>query len=127
MKQKFFICRHCGNIISMVHDSGVIVECCGEPMELLEANTVEASTEKHIPFVLQEGNTVKVQIGEVEHPMEEVHSIQWVYLETNMGAQMKTLKPGEKPLVEFNLSDGETVVAVYEYCNIHGLWKKVME
>lgn len=123
MEQKFYVCKHCGNMVGMIYSSGVPIMCCGEAMEELKPNTVEASTEKHIPFVVQNGNSIKVQIGEVEHPMEEAHSIQWVYLLTSKGGQRKNLAPGEKPVVEFCLAD-EDAVAVYEYCNIHGLWKK---
>ena len=47
MKSKFYICRHCGNLIGMVNDSGVPVVCCGEPMKALVPNTVDASGEKH--------------------------------------------------------------------------------
>ncbi|MEG1848258.1 MAG: desulfoferrodoxin family protein, partial [Lachnospiraceae bacterium] len=121
-----FICRHCGNMMTLVHDAGVPVECCGEPMEELVANTVEASAEKHIPFITQEGSLVKVQVGEVEHPMVAAHFIQWICLETNQGTQIKYLNAGEKPYAEFSLLPGETVDAVYEYCNVHGLWKKEM-
>lgn len=126
MKVKFYRCPHCGNIVGMVHDSGVTPVCCGEEMKELVANTVDASKEKHIPVVHVEGRLVKVDIGSVPHPMLPEHFIQWVYLKTTTGGQRKELAPGNKPHVEFALLEGEKVVEVYEYCNLHGLWKVVL-
>lgn len=119
---KFYRCKHCGNIIGMLHNSGVPVVCCGEEMEEMVANTVDASKEKHVPAVSIIGNTVKVDVGTIPHPMEEKHYIQWIYLQTKKGGQRKCLKPGEEPAAVFAL-DNDEVVAVYEYCNLHGLWK----
>ena len=119
---KFYICEHCGNLIGMIHNAGVPMKCCGQNMKMLEPGVVEASHEKHIPVVTVEGNTVKVEIGSVAHPMTEEHSIEWVYLQTCRGGQRKSLKPGEAPVVTFALAD-ETPCAVYAYCNLHGLWK----
>ena len=119
---KFYICPHCGNIVGMIHDSGVNPVCCGQKMTRLEAGVVEASREKHIPAVTVEENTVRVCIGSVAHPMTEEHSIQWVYLQTDCGGQRKNLAPNEAPEVTFALA-GEKPIAVYAYCNLHGLWK----
>ena len=121
-ENRFYICKHCGNIVGMIHASGVSLVCCGEKMAQLEAGTVEASREKHIPVVKVEGNTVVANIGSVAHPMSEEHSITWVYLQTDRGGQRKCLNPGDEPVVTFALAD-ETPVAVYAYCNLHGLWK----
>lgn len=119
---KFYICEECGNIVGIVHSSGVPLVCCGQKMTKLEAGTVEASREKHIPVVKVEDNSIKVLIGSVSHPMTEEHSITWVYLETDKGGQRKCLKPGEPPEVTFAIGD-EVPVAVYAYCNLHGLWR----
>ena len=119
---KFYICEHCGNIIGMINDAGVPMMCCGRKMTKLEPGTVEASHEKHIPVVSVDGNTVNVVIGEVEHPMIEEHSILWVYLQTDKGGQRKCLEVGAAPKVSFALTDDKPV-AVYAYCNLHGLWK----
>ncbi len=119
---RFYICEHCGNIVGMIHDAGVPLMCCGQRMTKLEAGTVEASREKHIPVVTVEGNTVKVDVGSVAHPMTEEHSITWVYLQTDRGGQRKNLLPGEEPKLTFALAD-EKPIAVYAYCNLHGLWK----
>ena len=122
MKNKFYICERCGNIVGMVHDSGVNPVCCGQKMTALEAGVVEASHEKHIPVVTVDGNTVSVAVGSIEHPMAEEHSILWIYLETDKGGQRKSLEVGKPPVATFALTD-EKPVAVYAYCNLHGLWK----
>ena len=119
---KFFYCEHCGNMVGVIKDSKVPMVCCGQKMTKLEAGVVEASREKHIPVVAVEGNLVTVTVGAVEHPMTEEHSITWVYLQTDRGGQRKNLTPGTAPVVTFALSD-EKPVAVYAYCNLHGLWK----
>ena len=121
-ESKFYICEHCGNIIGMVHNAGVPVVCCGQRMTKLEPGTVEASHEKHIPVAVVNGNSVTVTIGSVAHPMVEEHYITWVYLQTDRGGQRKNLTPGSAPSVTFALAD-EKPVAVYAYCNLHGLWK----
>lgn len=121
MKAKFFICETCGNQIGMIKNKGVPVMCCGKKMTELVPNTVEASGEKHIPAVTVEGNVVKVNVGSVDHPMVDVHYIEWIYVETENGGQRKALNPGDAPYAEFHLGD-EKAVAVYAYCNLHGLW-----
>ncbi len=121
-EQKFYICKHCGNIVGMVHAAGVPVVCCGEKMTYLEPNTTEAATEKHLPVVTVEGNTVRVEVGSVAHPMTEEHSIEWVYLQTSKGGQRKNLSSADAPAVTFALADEEPLAA-YAYCNLHGLWK----
>ena len=119
---KFYICEKCGNTVGMIHASGVPMVCCGQKMTAIEAGTVEASREKHIPVVEVSENAVKVVVGSVLHPMTEEHSITWIYLETDRGGQRKTLAPTDAPEVTFALAD-EKPVAVYAYCNLHGLWK----
>ena len=119
---RFYVCEHCGNIIGVIHNAGVPMMCCGQKMTLLEPGTVEASHEKHIPVVEKNGDIVKVTIGSVAHPMLEEHHIAWVYLQTNRGGQRKCLPIGGEPTVSFALCE-ETPVAVYAYCNLHGLWK----
>lgn len=121
--KKFFVCKHCGNLIGMIHNSGVPIVCCGEPMTELVANTVDASVEKHIPVVTVDGNKVTAKVGSVEHPMVEEHYIQWIYLETNKGGHRKNLSPGQAPEVAFAVLEDEKPVAVFAYCNLHGLWK----
>lgn len=121
---KFYLCERCKNLVEVVYETPVPLMCCGQKMTELVPNTVDAATEKHVPEVTVEGNVVKAQVGSVEHPMEDKHYIMFILLETDQGVRRKDLKPGEKPVAEFALLDGEKPVAVYEYCNLHGLWKK---
>ncbi len=120
---KFYICKHCGNLIEMVHNAGVSVVCCGEKMTEPAAGAVDAAREKHVPVVSVSGDMVTVSVGEVTHPMTEEHNIAWVYLLTDKGGHRKNLVPGASPEVSFALID-ETPICVYAYCNLHGLWKK---
>jgi superoxide reductase len=120
---RFFICEHCGNIIGMIHNSGVPMMCCGQKMKELVPGEVEASLEKHIPVVEVSGDKVSVVVGDVLHPQTAEHNITWVYLQTDRGGQRKCLPLDKEPKAEFSLCD-EKPVAVYAYCNLHGLWKK---
>lgn len=120
---KFYRCNHCGNIVEKLIDSGVPVVCCGESMVELVPNTSDGAGEKHVPVVEVNGNEVIVRVGEVDHPMIPAHFIQWIYVQTNLGGMRKDLTPEVGPTASFKLAEGESVVAVYEYCNLHGLWK----
>ena len=122
LNTKFYICPHCGNIVEMVHDAGVKPFCCGQKMNELIPNTVDASGEKHIPAVKVGEGVLEVNVGSVDHPMVDVHWIEWVQLVTDKGSYRKWLNPGEAPNVKFLLSE-EKPIAVYAYCNLHGLWK----
>ena len=122
MEQKFYICKHCGNIIAFVKDSGVPVVCCGEKMEEIIPCSTDAAVEKHVPAVCVEDNIVKVQVGTVAHPMLPEHYIEWISIQTNYGNQRKVLEPGKEPAACFALLPGEEVEAVYAYCNLHSLW-----
>ena len=106
----------------MIENHDIPLSCCGSAMKELVANTVEASTEKHLPDVTVLGNTVHVSVGSVLHPMEEAHHIKFIYVETERGGQRKSLKVGEEPKASFCFTDDKPI-AVYEYCNLHGLWK----
>ena len=120
-KRRFFICKHCGNIVGMVFDAKVPMTCCGEVMEELVPNTVDAAQEKHVPVVTVNGNIVTVKVGSAEHPMTEAHLINWIYIETEKGGQRKVLHAGDAPEAKFALVD-DKAVAAYAYCNLHGLW-----
>lgn len=117
----FYFCEHCGNMVAVIHDSKVPMVCCGQKMTKLQPGVVEASREKHIPDVTVEGNTVRVCVGSVEHPMVQEHHIAWVHLQTDKGIHRKCLEIGKAPIVSF-LIPGEKPLAVYAYCNLHGLW-----
>lgn len=123
MKQTFFICQHCGNIVSMVRNNGVPIYCCGEKMREMVPGTVDAAQEKHIPIYQIHGHDVTVIVGTVEHPMTPEHYIEWVCLQTSQGSQHKKLEPNTSPQAHFSLSEGETIEAVYAFCNLHSLWK----
>ena len=123
MEQMFYICEHCGNIIAKVRDSGVPVICCGQPMTQIVPGTSDGAYEKHVPVYTVEGNIVTVTVGAVEHPMVDVHYIEWISLQTSSGNQRKVLKPGDAPKACFAICEGDEVEAVFAYCNLHSLWK----
>ena len=119
---KFFKCSHCGNIIVFMENKGVPVMCCGQKMEEIIPGSVDAAAEKHVPVVAVDGDKVTVTVGDVAHPMTEEHHIAWIVAETENGFQKKDLDPTGAPCAEFALA-GDKLVAVYAYCNLHGLWK----
>ena len=121
MATKFYICNACGNVIEKVVDSSVPVMCCGDDMEELIPNTVDASNEKHVPVVTKLDEwTLKVEVGSVAHPMLPEHHISFIYVETEGGGIRVNLK--DEPVAVVYVGE-EKVTAVYEYCNLHGLWK----
>lgn len=123
MEQKFYRCKHCGQIIAIVKKTGVPVVCCGEKMEELVPGVVEASKEKHIPVYKVENNVVEVTVGSTIHPMISEHYIEWISIQTKQGNQRKALTPSSEPKACFTICEGDEVEAVYAYCNLHGLWK----
>lgn len=120
---KFFLCEKCGNIVAMIKESGVPLVCCGQKMTELIPGTSDGAVEKHLPVFTVEGNNVNVNVGSVDHPMTDEHYIEWIAIETVKGAQRKCLNPGDAPKAQFTLTNDDTLVAVYAYCNLHGLWK----
>lgn len=122
MQLKFYYCKHCGKIISIVKDGLMPTICCGEAMEELIPCTSDGIGEKHIPVIKVEGNKITVTVGSKLHPMETSHYIEWILLQTDKGIQQKWLKAGDKAEVEFLIVKGERIRAAYEYCNIHKLW-----
>ena len=124
MATKFYKCRHCGNVIEKLVDSRVPVICCGEKMEELIPNTVDASQEKHVPVVTKlDDCSIKVEVGSVPHPMLPEHHIAFIYVETENGGIRVDLK--EKPEAVICTCSSKPI-AVYEYCNLHGLWKTTL-
>jgi superoxide reductase len=123
MAKRFFICKLCGNIVGVVKEGGGKLSCCGQAMTELTANTTDAAQEKHVPVITVAGDSVKVSVGSVTHPMTPEHFIEWIHLETKQGAQMAHLTPDDAPEFVFSLADGDEAVAAYAYCNLHGLWK----
>jgi len=119
---KFFKCDLCGNLTGLIISKGAPLVCCGQKMTELIPNTVEASAEKHVPSVTKSGDNISVQVGSVPHPMEEAHHITFIFVETEQGGQRKSLKQGTDPKCDFTFINDKPV-AVYAYCNLHGLWE----
>ena len=119
---KFYVCSVCGNFVSMIKESGAPMTCCGQKMKELVPGTSDGAAEKHVPVFKVEGNKVTVTVGSVEHPMAPEHYIEWIAIETAKGNQRVILKAGDEPKAEFALLDGDEVLAVYAYCNLHSLW-----
>jgi len=118
--KQIYRCNKCGNIVEVLHIGGGTLVCCGEPMELLKENSVDAVKEKHVPVVESTADGVKVTVGSVEHPMTEEHYIEWIEVISGEQVYRKKLKPGQKPIVAFKVSG---TVFARAYCNLHGLWK----
>jgi superoxide reductase len=116
-----YVCEICGNIVEVLHGGKGQLVCCGEPMDLYEENTVDAAVEKHVPVVEKTAGGVKVKVGEVAHPMEDKHYIEWIEVIDGESIFRRFLKPGEEPAAEF-AGVGENATA-RDYCNLHGLWK----
>lgn len=116
-------CNKCGNMVEFLDEKHKNIICCGEQMEALNANSTDAAGEKHVPVIEVNGKNVTVTVGSVEHPMQPEHHIAWIELQTKMGIHREPLKAGDAPKACFTLCDGDEVVAAYEYCNLHGLWK----
>lgn len=123
MELKFYKCSVCGQIISVINNTGMPVICCGLPMEEIIPGSVDASGEKHVPICVVDKDKVVVTVGSVLHPMEEKHYIEWIAIQTKNGQQYKTLKPGDMPKACFTICEDDKVEAVYAYCNLHSLWK----
>ena len=122
MGLKFYKCAKCGEVVYKVVEGSCTPQCCGVPMVELKANTTDAATEKHVPALSVDGNKLVVKVGEVAHPMLDEHYINFVALERADGSvTFKYLKPGEAPEATFCKPSADTTV--YEYCNLHGLWK----
>ena len=126
MKEKvnYFKCPTCGNIIEVINGDINRVKCCNKELELLIANTNDGSVEKHVPVYEIVNNEVIIKVGETIHPMEDKHYIMWISLVTNDKIIRITLKPGDEPIVRLPYTPK---AIIYEYCNLHGLWKTVIE
>ena len=118
---RVFKCKKCGQLVLQLNKAGCPNMCCGEAMTELTANTTDAATEKHVPAVERDGDLLKVTVGSVEHPMLEEHFIQFIAVTEENGFRLTYLKPGDKPYAEFKGVGPDA--EVYEYCNLHGLWK----
>lgn len=120
--QKFYVCKTCGNLVGKIDDGRVPMMCCGEKMDELVPNTVDASMEKHLPIYTFKDNVLEVEVGSVAHPMEEKHNISWIYVETEKGGQRKNLDLNKEAKANFCFYDDKPL-SIFAYCNLHGLWK----
>lgn len=118
---EIYKCEVCGNIVEVLHSGAGELVCCGQPMNLMEAGTVDAAKEKHVPVIDKTADGFKVTVGDVLHPMEEKHYIEWIELVADGKAYRRFLSPDQKPEAEFCVKADK--VTAREYCNIHGLWK----
>lgn len=119
----FYLCSHCGNLITKLVDSGSPPVCCGDPMNELKPNTSDGAIEKHVPVFTRAGDTFSVQVGSAPHPMLEEHHIGFVWLHIKNGGQVKYPAIGGEPKAQFTLAPGDEARTVYAWCNLHGLWK----
>ena len=119
---KFFHCTYCGNLAALIEDMGPSLVCCGEDMEALTANSVDAAVEKHVPVASVLGDKLSVEVGSVAHPMTDDHYITFVYVGSESGGQRKALNPGMEPKADFCFTNDKPL-KVYAYCNLHGLWE----
>ena len=121
---KFYQCSICGNIVELVEGDMLRVTCCGKVMNLMEANVKDAAVEKHVPVYEKDGNEIIVRVGEVSHPMTSEHYIMWVLLVKDDMTIKVELHPENKPEVRLPYIVGSEI---YAYCNLHGLWKSMVE
>ena len=117
---KIYRCAHCGTIVELI-DGHVTPSCCGQPMDLLKPNTVDAAQEKHVPVVRREGDKLIVEVGSVHHPMTQEHYIPYIWVVFDNKVGRAHLTPDDEPVAEF--FPGEGPLKVYGYCNLHGLWE----
>lgn len=122
-RNQIYKCNICGNIIEVLHTGADSLVCCGQPMELLKENTIDASKEKHVPIIEKIGNITKVKVGSTAHPMEDDHYIEWIEVITKDKVHRKFLQPGDAPEADFEIV--EDVISAREHCNLHGLWKSI--
>ena len=120
-RNEVYKCGLCGNIVTVSHQAGGELVCCNQPMKLLKENTTDAATEKHVPVIEKVDGGYKVTVGEVAHPMQDEHYIEWIELIAGDTVLRQYLNPGQEPVAVFK-TDANDVVA-REYCNLHGLWK----
>ncbi len=120
--KQIYKCEVCGNIVEVLHEGVGELVCCGQPMKLMNEQTKDASTEKHVPYIEKTSDGILVKVGQnQEHPMMDEHYIEWIELIADGESYRKYLKPGDKPQALFCITADS--VSAREYCNIHGLWK----
>ncbi len=121
-REQVYKCEVCGNVVTVLHAAGGTLVCCGQPMNLLDEQTADSATEKHVPVIEKVDGGVKVTVGSVEHPMQDEHFIEWIEIQYGEVVTREYKHPGENPEAFFPGVDADEIVA-REFCNIHGLWK----
>ena len=124
-KSEIYKCEICGNIVEVLHVGDGTLVCCGQNMTNMKEKTLDEGQEKHVPVIEKIDSKVIVKVGEIPHPMEEAHHIEWIELETKNHTQKVFLNPTDEPKAEFDTT-GE-ILSARAHCNIHGLWKKDMQ
>ena len=124
---KLLKCPICGNVVEKIVDKGVPVVCCGKPMVELTANTTDGALEKHVPVLSIDGDKLHVKVGEVSHPMTDEHLITTIIAVFNNQVLRVDLTSADQPEAVFAIGDYKGTIEVYEYCNLHGLWKATIE
>ena len=119
--RELYRCEVCRNVVEITHEGAPALVCCEQPMKKLEAKTQDEGKEKHVPVIEKVYGGIKVKVGDVPHPMEEEHYIEWIEIIVDGKANRQFLNPGEAPEAVFKI-ESENVTA-REYCNLHGLWK----
>lgn len=121
-ERQVYKCNVCGNLVEILHSGAGELVCCDEPMELLVEKNEDVGMEKHLPVIEKTATGVIIRIGEVPHPMESQHYIEWIEAVTEHRIYRKYLEPGQEPEAEFFLEAEH--ISARAYCNVHGLWKK---
>ena len=122
-KGKIYRCEICGNIVEVLHEGPGALVCCGKGMIEMDEKSQDQGLEKHVPIIEVTDDIAKVKVGDIPHPMEEAHYIEFIQLLVDDNVYTKYLKPGDLAEVEFKLPKEYTNISAREYCNIHGLWK----
>jgi superoxide reductase len=120
---QIYKCEVCSNVVEIVHPGTKSLVCCNKPMKLQTTHTEDKGMEKHVPVIEESGNFITVKIGDVEHPMEETHYIEWIELIVDGSVYRKFLSPTDKPEASFTVPERHIEISARAYCNIHGLWK----
>ena len=124
-----YYCETCKNLVEVLNNNPTLnLQCCGKDMKKIEANTTDGATEKHMPVINIEDNSLFIQVGEIMHPMSEEHYISCIYVVDDLGNYEKiTLKPSDNPEVSVEFNENAKKLNIYSYCNLHGLWKKEID
>ena len=120
-KLGIYKCEICGNMVEVIHAGAGELVCCGKPMTYMKENTVDAAKEKHVPVIEKVAGGVKVKVGDVAHPMEDKHYIEWIEIIADGKAYIQFLNPGDTPEATFSIDAAQ--ITAREFCNLHGVWK----